>query len=593
MLPEPRLRRPRWPGPWARPASWASPGRRHRPCAAPCSLAAWAGLGVAALPPTARPRRSTPSSSCSAAGLGFLPTYAQSILGGWVFGVALGLPAALVGFTGEAWLGYEIARRVSKDRVEELIERNPKARVIRDALVGRGPWRTLLVVVAPPAAAELALRPHQPGDGRDRRAAARSSWRAPSSAWCRAPPSRSCSRRPRRPRVPRTSRPSCVTRARGSSSPASWPGWPCSVSSARSRTGRCGASRPEASAPLKRRTLPGDASPSGPSAPRESPMSARILTVLLLAAGGASLASGCGGGGPTASTPTPGTSSTPAAAAQPYGGESVPKAFVRRRGASLVAGQDDRPVRLQGVCFGNGVWGNPSSAPLGHHAEIDLDRVRDMNMTAIRFYLNDALLQSGAAWDWIDRNVAWAKARGVVPDPQHARPARGLPVARGRDGPVERPREPRPAARAVEAGRRALQGGAGDRRLRPRQRADRADLDRPVAGPGVLARARDPLRGREPPDRGRAPQRREGEVGDVRGPQLPLVPRHRDRAHLPLLLPDRVHPPAHVLDGSRRGRPLSRPERPASAVRHHLEDDHRLRPRPCRRATRAGPTTRA
>jgi endoglucanase len=78
-----------------------------------------------------------------------------------------------------------------------------------------------------------------------------------------------------------------------------------------------------------------------------------------------------------------------------------------------VVGDDDRPVRLQGVCFGNGVWGDPASAPASHHAEIDLDRVRDMNMNAVRFYLNDALLQSGAAWDWIDRNVAWARARGV------------------------------------------------------------------------------------------------------------------------------------------------------------------------------------
>lgn len=90
------------------------------------------------------------------AGVGFLPTYAQSILGGWVFGVGLGLPAALVGFAGGGLLGYQIARRVSKDRVEEEIDREPKARAIRDALVGRGPWRTLLVVVL------LRLPPNSP-----------------------------------------------------------------------------------------------------------------------------------------------------------------------------------------------------------------------------------------------------------------------------------------------------------------------------------------------------------------------------------------------------------------------------------------------
>ena len=90
------------------------------------------------------------------AGLGFLPTYAQSILGGWVFGVGAGLPAALVGFTGGGALGYAVARRVSKDRVEKLIERNPRARAIRDALVGRGRWRTLLVVTL------LRLPPNSP-----------------------------------------------------------------------------------------------------------------------------------------------------------------------------------------------------------------------------------------------------------------------------------------------------------------------------------------------------------------------------------------------------------------------------------------------
>jgi uncharacterized membrane protein YdjX (TVP38/TMEM64 family) len=90
------------------------------------------------------------------AGLGFLPTYAQSILGGWVFGVAAGLPAALVGFAGGGLLGYTIARRVSRDRVEALIERNPRARAIREALIGRGPWRTLLVVTL------LRLPPNSP-----------------------------------------------------------------------------------------------------------------------------------------------------------------------------------------------------------------------------------------------------------------------------------------------------------------------------------------------------------------------------------------------------------------------------------------------
>jgi uncharacterized membrane protein YdjX (TVP38/TMEM64 family) len=79
-------------------------------------------------------------------GFGILPTYAQAFLGGWVFGLTLGIPGALIGFTGGAVVGYAIARLVARDRVETLIKRHHKASTIRDALVGRGFFRTLGLV---------------------------------------------------------------------------------------------------------------------------------------------------------------------------------------------------------------------------------------------------------------------------------------------------------------------------------------------------------------------------------------------------------------------------------------------------------------
>lgn len=79
-------------------------------------------------------------------GCGILPTYAQAFLGGWVFGLTLGIPGALVGFTGGSLIGYVIARQVSRDRVETLIKRHDKASTIRDALIGRGYARTLGIV---------------------------------------------------------------------------------------------------------------------------------------------------------------------------------------------------------------------------------------------------------------------------------------------------------------------------------------------------------------------------------------------------------------------------------------------------------------
>ena len=79
------------------------------------------------------------------AGFGFLPTYAQAVLGGFAF-AWWGVPAALVGFVGAACVGRIVAATVSGDRVEREIERNAKAMAVREALVGRGFWPTLGIV---------------------------------------------------------------------------------------------------------------------------------------------------------------------------------------------------------------------------------------------------------------------------------------------------------------------------------------------------------------------------------------------------------------------------------------------------------------
>lgn len=80
------------------------------------------------------------------AGFGALPTYSQAILAGWAFGPVTGFLAAWVGFIGASLIGFYVARVVSRDRVEHLIERNPKAEAIRRALVGHGFARTTVIV---------------------------------------------------------------------------------------------------------------------------------------------------------------------------------------------------------------------------------------------------------------------------------------------------------------------------------------------------------------------------------------------------------------------------------------------------------------
>lgn len=100
-------------------------------------------------------------------GLALLPTYAQSALGGYAFGITTGSIAAIIGFAGGAIIGYEIALRASGDRVMKLVDEHPKRRAVRDALVGRhvgggvaevtpGFWKTLGLVTL------LRLPPNSP-----------------------------------------------------------------------------------------------------------------------------------------------------------------------------------------------------------------------------------------------------------------------------------------------------------------------------------------------------------------------------------------------------------------------------------------------
>ncbi len=93
--------------------------------------------------------------------------------------------------------------------------------------------------------------------------------------------------------------------------------------------------------------------------------------------------------------------------------------FLHRSGKLIVDG-NNQPVLLKGVAFGNEVWSD-NEVPATHHNEEDFKRVKDMNMNAIRFYLNYKTFESDNApyqykqtgWDWIDKNIAWAKKYNI------------------------------------------------------------------------------------------------------------------------------------------------------------------------------------
>lgn len=79
-------------------------------------------------------------------GFALLPTYAPAILGGWAFGDAIGLPAALAGFLLASAINYAWAHRLSADHATRVLAEKPKWLAIRNALVGLSRWRTTLVV---------------------------------------------------------------------------------------------------------------------------------------------------------------------------------------------------------------------------------------------------------------------------------------------------------------------------------------------------------------------------------------------------------------------------------------------------------------
>lgn len=80
------------------------------------------------------------------AGLALMPTHAQAIIGGFVFHMERGFPAALAGFVGAAMLGYAVARFAAGDRATSLIAEHERWQIIYRALLRGGFWRTLAIV---------------------------------------------------------------------------------------------------------------------------------------------------------------------------------------------------------------------------------------------------------------------------------------------------------------------------------------------------------------------------------------------------------------------------------------------------------------
>ena len=79
-----------------------------------------------------------------ASGLVFVPRPAVCILAGLTFGIAA-FPIALAASTAGSVLGFVLARYFFRERFERIIERRPKAKLIKDAIDSEG-WQLLLLL---------------------------------------------------------------------------------------------------------------------------------------------------------------------------------------------------------------------------------------------------------------------------------------------------------------------------------------------------------------------------------------------------------------------------------------------------------------
>ena len=92
--------------------------------------------------------------------------------------------------------------------------------------------------------------------------------------------------------------------------------------------------------------------------------------------------------------------------------------FIHREGKTLQL--NDEEIHLRGMSFGNLVW-TDREIPSAHHNEKDYQRLADLGMNAIRFYLNYKTFEDDSSpytykqtgWDWIDQNIVWAKKHGI------------------------------------------------------------------------------------------------------------------------------------------------------------------------------------
>lgn len=80
------------------------------------------------------------------AGLSIVPMHLLAILGGWTFGLLLGMVAVFAGLLAAAAVGYRASAALAKRRVTDLLAEHPRGALVHRSLVGHGAARAAFVV---------------------------------------------------------------------------------------------------------------------------------------------------------------------------------------------------------------------------------------------------------------------------------------------------------------------------------------------------------------------------------------------------------------------------------------------------------------
>lgn len=79
-------------------------------------------------------------------GLALMATNVIGIIGGWAFGIYVGLAILMAGIVGAAFISFLIHRRIVGDKLPEITGKHPKAQAIYEALVEQGFWRAATII---------------------------------------------------------------------------------------------------------------------------------------------------------------------------------------------------------------------------------------------------------------------------------------------------------------------------------------------------------------------------------------------------------------------------------------------------------------